>query len=175
MGPHMSTEEAMARSLIRDTLARYNIAGDSKDTAGFVDVFTEDAIFSSANFHFEGKAAIDAFVKKWFFAVPKQPRPTAKFIRHNLTTTQIDFTGPNTANGLVYYYVLSDIGPDHSGHYVDKYRKEQGRWLICQREALVEWCNPASVFVPEKTKRRLIESNPDGQAFKALGKMTGDA
>jgi hypothetical protein len=162
----MSVEESMVRERIRDTLARYHIAGDSLDAEGFVGVFTDDATFTTPLFHCEGKAAIAAIAKKWQ-GVPT--KPTAKFIRHNLTTTQIDITGPGEAVGRAYYLAVTDLGPDHSGHYIDKYREEGGRWLICYREALVEWIHPASLFVPEKIKRRLAELNAGKGPFVSLG------
>ena len=163
----MSLEDAVAREHIRDTVARYNIAGDSLQAEAFVNVFTDDAVFCSPVFKCEGKAAVAKVASKW---QEKPKRPTAKFVRHNITTTQIDLTGPDTAAGKVYYVVFTDIGPDHSGHYLDKYRKVGDRWLICYREALMDWSHPDSLFVPEKVKRWLAELSPDDAPFTPIGK-----
>jgi hypothetical protein len=152
----MSIEEAVAREHIRDTMARYNIAGDRRDLKAFVAVFAEDAIFESPIFTFNGRAEIEAKLSVNWFITPT--RPVAKFSRHNLTTCQIDLTGPRTAKSRAYYMVVTDLGPDHSGYYVDEFREENGRWLIAHRGVCMEWCHPDSLFVPEKSKKMLAET-----------------
>ncbi len=162
----MSDAEAIIRTKIRDTMSRYNIAGDRVDIDAFLDVFTEDAVFTTGLFHCDGKAAIVEITKRWKNVPTK---PVAKFVRHNLTTSQIDITGQRTADARTYYFVMTDIGPDHCGYYVDKYREEGGRWLICYRDAVLDWVNPASLFVPDRVKRRLAEINAHGGPFVPLG------
>jgi hypothetical protein len=152
----MSVEEAVAREHIRDTMARYNIGGDRRDLAAFVGVFTEDAVFESPIFCFNSRAEIEKTLSVNWFITPT--RPVAKFVRHNLTTSQIDLTGPRIAVGRTYYMVVTDLGPDHSGYYVDKFREENGRWLIAHRGVCMEWCHPGSLFVPEKSKKMLAET-----------------
>ena len=156
----MSFEEAVARENIRDTMSRYNIGGDRRDLAAFVGTFTEDAVYESAVFHCVGKANIEAYLTANWNAKPTGP--VARFRRHNLTTCQIDLTGATTANARTYYFVISDLGPDHSGYYVDRWRQEQGRWLIAHREVWMDWCHPQSLYVPEASKRLLAEKGASG-------------
>ncbi len=52
----MTLEEMLARESIRQTMARYNIAGDRLRLDDFLAVFTTDAILES-----EGVAEEDAF------------------------------------------------------------------------------------------------------------------
>jgi SnoaL-like domain len=158
----MSIEHAVAREHIRDTMARYNIAGDRRDLGAFVDTFTDDAVYESAVFHCIGRTDIEAYLRANWGAKPIAP--TARFRRHNLTTCQIDLTGPTTANSRTYYFVVSDLGPDHSGYYVDQWREQQGRWLMSHREVWMDWCHPQSLFVPEDSKRMLAQSGACGPA-----------
>jgi hypothetical protein len=145
----MTIEELLAREGVRHTLASYNMAGDRGRTEDFLAVFTEDAVFEADSFRQEGKAAI----RQWFTGFKAdepaaKPRPRAKFVRHNLTTCLIEVTGPDSATARTYYTVLTDIGPDHCGYYVDVFRKVGERWLIAHRKARMDWKSPASVFVP---------------------------
>lgn len=156
----MSREEAVAREHIRDTMARYNIGGDRRDLPAFVATFTDDAVYESAVFHCVSKAKIEAYLAANWNAKPTGP--VARFRRHNLTTCQIDLTGPTTAISRTYYFVITDLGPDHSGYYVDRWREEKGRWLIAHREVWMDWCHPQSLFVPEESKRLLSEKGVSG-------------
>jgi len=156
----MSLEQAVAREHIRDTIARYNIAGDSRNLDAFVDTFTEDGVYESSPFHCVGKPAIRAYLSENWNAKPTGP--TAKFRRHNITTCQIDLTSPTTADGRTYYFVVTDLGPDHCGFYVDRFREVGGRWLIAHREVWMDWSNPASLFVPDLSKKMLADQGVCG-------------
>jgi ketosteroid isomerase-like protein len=151
----MSLEQTVSREHIRDTLARYNIAGDGRDLEAFVGTFTDDAVYESAVFRCVGRADIESYLRTAWAAKPKGP--SARFRRHNLTTCQIDLTGAGTANSRTYYFVVSDLGPDHSGYYVDQWREERGRWLMSHREVWMDWCHPQSLYVPDESKRMLEE------------------
>ena len=67
-------------------------------------------------------------------------------MRHHLATSKIDLTGPDTANVRTYWVAWSDIGPDHSGYYLDTFRKVGEEWLIAHRVARVDWTSPDSLF-----------------------------
>jgi hypothetical protein len=150
----MTIEELLAREAIRDTIARYNIAGDRLKLDDFVAIFTEDGILESddhgvgTGFHSQGRAAI----KEWMGG-SKGPSASAarrpKFVRHNITTCQIDLAGPDTATGRTYWIVYTDVGPDHSGQYIDVFRKVGDRWLIAHRKARTDWFSPDSLFRPD--------------------------
>jgi hypothetical protein len=145
----MTMEELLAREGIRHTLASYNMAGDRARTDEFVAVFAEDAIFESDGFHLEGRQAIREWKSGFNKPDPGAPQARrAKFVRHNITTCLIEVTGPETATARTYYTVLTDIGPDHCGYYVDAFRKVGDRWLISHRKVRMDWRSPESVFVP---------------------------
>jgi 3-phenylpropionate/cinnamic acid dioxygenase small subunit len=156
----VSVEQAAIREHIRDTMARYNIAGDRRDLAAFVATFAEHAVYESAVFHCVGRAEIHRYLSDNWHAKPMGP--VARFRRHNLTTCQIDITGPTTADARTYYLVMSDLGADHCGFYVDRFCLENAHWLIAHREVWMDWCHPQSLYVPEASKRLLAEKGTSG-------------
>lgn len=145
MTPPMTVEELLVRESIRDALARYNSNGDRMKIEGFIGVFTDDAVYEVGDKVVVGRDGIRA----WLTARRDLPAdaPRVKFVRHNLTTSLIDVTGPASATVRTYYFVNTDIGPDHCGYYVDAFRPVEGRWLICHRKVRMDWASPASVFV----------------------------
>jgi hypothetical protein len=146
----MTLDELLAREAIRHTLNSYNIFGDRLRLEEFVANFTEDAIFESAGgagFHYEGHAGI----RRWMTAYEERPARAAgveapKFVRHHLTTSMIELTGPETATARSYFHVYTQIGPDHAGYYVDSFRKAGDRWLISHRRIRLDWSAPNSLF-----------------------------
>ena len=153
----MTVEEMLAREEIRDVIAKYNVSGDSMKTEAYASCFTRDGIIESADrdggkgIHFEGRDAILEWQNAWKetpadSALSATVKRRAKFVRHNLTTCKIDLTGPDTARGRTYWMVITDAGPDHSGVYVDDFRKEDGQWLIAHRRVRTDWFSPGSRF-----------------------------
>jgi hypothetical protein len=143
----MTHEDFLAREAIRYTLASYNLAGDGNDAAGYAAVFTEDGVLESADFHLVGRGQIEA----WKAARIKAP-PPAKFVRHNLTTSRIDLTGPERAEGRTYFVVFTEVGPDHSGYYTDVFRKVGEQWLIAHRKVWLDWRAHDSRFRPQRAE-----------------------
>jgi hypothetical protein len=140
----MTIEELLAREGVRHTIASYNMTGDQMDADGYAAVFTEDGVLDSSDFKIEGRAAI----RDWKDA--RNKAPLAKFVRHNITTCQIEITGPDSAKARTYFVVLTEIGPDHSGYYTDVFRKVGEAWLITNRYVRLDWRAPDSRFRPPK-------------------------
>jgi SnoaL-like domain len=145
----MTLDERLAREAIRDTLARYNMAGDRLRLDDFVAVFTKDAVLESDVFRCEGRAGI----RDWFGGFGRTPetrpdpaRPAPTVVRHQLATCRIELTGADTAEARTYWTVFSDIGPDHGGVYSDRFRREGERWLIAHRRIRVDWKAPGTLF-----------------------------
>ncbi len=109
------------RVLIKDTISRYNVAGDRRDLDAFVGTFCDDAVYESAVFSCSGKDGIRDYLAKAWSLAPGTPAP--RFRRHHVTTTQIDFIDEENAAGRVYYLMVTDLGLDHCGYYVDRYRR----------------------------------------------------
>lgn len=155
----MTIDEMLAREGIRDAIARYTIAGDSRDRELFLSAFAEDAVFEFAGFppvpgfRLAGRAEIDPASRWRRYAELEAGARGSSFIRHNLTTCRIELTGAATAKARSYFIVFTDIGPDHSGTYDDVLVEQDGRWRISHRKISLDWRSPESLFpVLEKPK-----------------------
>jgi hypothetical protein len=149
----MTLDELLAREGVRQTLHAYNIAGDRLRIEDFLAVFTEDAVLESAGgasgtgFRCDGRDGI----RRWMTDFENRPgRPAGveapKFVRHHLTTSLIELTGPAAAKARTYFHVMTQVGPDHAGVYTDVLRKEGEHWLIAERRIRTEWFSPGSLF-----------------------------
>jgi len=149
----MTLEELLARESIRKTMVSYTMAGDRLRTEDFVAVFTDDAILESDGvpesdaFRYEGREALRAWMTRWRIpAGTVGPTPKATFIRHHLSTSQIEITGPTSAKARTYWVAYTDIGADHCGYYIDAFRKVGEEWLIAHRKVRLDWRSPQSLF-----------------------------
>lgn len=150
----MTLEDVIAREAIRDTMAQYTTAGDRLRIDDFVSCFTQDAVMESEHvpadrmFRYQGRAAIRAWQERWLANAGKREGGThgATFVRHHLSTSKIDLTGPDSATARTYWVAWTDIGPDHAGYYLDTFRKVDGQWLIAHRRVRMDWEAEASLF-----------------------------
>jgi len=66
---------------------------------------------------------------------------TNAVVRHHVSSIAIeaDVTG-GTATSSSYFFVVTEIGPDHWGTYRDTFRRDDttGRWLFTERQVTVE-------------------------------------
>jgi hypothetical protein len=153
----MSVEELLAREAIRDTMAKYNTSGDRLKVDDYVACFTEDGIMESEfvpqdkAFRYAGKAEIRAWQMRWLDRSPGDTVHKASFIRHHLSTSRIDVTGPDTAKARTYWVAWTDIGPDHAGYYLDDFRKVGDQWLIAHRRVRLDWESPDSLYMSAVT------------------------
>jgi len=149
----MTVDELLARESIRTTMASYTMAGDRLRADDFIAVFTEDAVLASEGvpesdaFRYEGRQAIREWIARWGSRTEGAARAhQATFLRHHLSTSLIEFTGAETAKARTYWVAYTDIGADHSGHYIDLFRKTGESWLIAQRKVRLDWRSPNSLF-----------------------------
>ena len=157
----MTLDEMLAREAIRQTMAAYTVAGDRLRVEEFVAVFTEDAIMEAEGvppedmFRYEGRAGISQWITRWR-EPPKEVGRVhqATFIRHHLSTCHIELTGPDSARARTYWVAYTDIGPDHSGYYLDVFRKVGTDWLIAHRRVRLDWRSPDSLFKTAVTNSR---------------------
>jgi 3-phenylpropionate/cinnamic acid dioxygenase small subunit len=149
----MDLKELLDREGIRKTLASYTMAGDRLRVDEFAATFTQDAIFESdgvseeKSFRYAGRDEIRSFILSWGRgAHDADPVHQSKFIRHHLSTCQIDFTGPDTAKSRTYWVAYTNMGPDHCGYYLDAFRKVGEQWLIAHRKVREDWMAPNSLY-----------------------------
>jgi hypothetical protein len=148
----MTVDELIARECIRQTMANYTMAGDRLRSADFIAVFTEDAVLETERvpeadaFRCVGREAIRTWFGRWRAPDREASAPRATFIRHHLSTSQIELGGPDSASARTYWVAYSDIGPDHCGYYIDVFRKTGERWLIAHRKVRLDWRAPHSLY-----------------------------
>jgi 3-phenylpropionate/cinnamic acid dioxygenase small subunit len=149
----MTLDELLARESIRQTMANYTTAGDRLRVDDFAAVFTEDAILESDGvpaadaFRYEGRTAVANWLSRWNKSADNAAeRQQASFVRHHLSTSQIEMTANNKARARTYWVAYTDIGPDHAGYYLDKFRKTGDQWLISHRKVRLDWRSPKSLF-----------------------------
>ena len=148
----MTLEELLARESIRKTIANYTMAGDRLRIEDFVAQFTEDAILESDGvvesdaFHYRGRQAMREWFGRWSQPATADKTHQATFVRHHLSTMQIELTSEDRARARTYWVAYTNIGPDHAGYYLDEFQRVEGDWLIAHRKVRMDWRSPHSLF-----------------------------
>ena len=112
---------------IKQLKARYFRCMDTKDWAGFRDVFTADAVLEAEGRVREGGDNIAGFISKLLADVVTV---------HHGHMPEITITGPDTATGVwaMFDYVEFPRHPEASfrgyGHYTEEYVREGAGWRI---------------------------------------------
>jgi len=141
----MKLDEMLAREAVRYTIGRYNSAIDRSAYAELAEVFMPDGTMAfGGHARFEGRdkiiAALTAGAEKRGAFDPKN------FQRHVLGNSIINVVDDRTARSVHYIMVVTELGFDHSGVYVDDFVRSGDRWLIAHRAANLEWVRPDSRF-----------------------------
>ncbi len=141
----MDPAEAVAREEIRDVLARYNQAGDRGRLGELVLCFrTDGAIEIRGEPPVRGR---DAILERLTGAVQGLARTSERrLLRHFVASTRIELLSPREARVRSYYFVVTEIGPDHCGLYLDRFEREGEAWLIAHRRVTVDWKAPDTRF-----------------------------
>ena len=150
----MTLEELLAREAIRKTMSTYTFAGDHLRINEFLSVFTEDAILETDGvpdadaFRCQGRSEIAVWINRW----KKPPGGERKahgatFVRHHLSTSQIELQKSDSAVARTYWVAWTDIGADHCGYYIDTFRNEADHWLISHRKIRLDWRSTDSLYM----------------------------
>ncbi len=157
----MNLDDLFAREAIRALMARCTQAGDSLRAEDYAGCFTEDGSLQTEMTG--GGHGLDlknrAEILAWQTAMREPDKGMGqsaavplKFARHNLTTCQIELTGPDSAKARTYWFVHTNAGPDHAGIYRDTFRRVDGEWLITARRVKTEWAAENSLMVPQGSR-----------------------
>jgi hypothetical protein len=138
----VDTWELVARECIRDTVARYNHAGDRGRFDDMVECFTPDGVLVvlGGGTH-RGREAL-----RTFFAGVSDTAPGLTQLRHCVTNLLIDVVDPQEAEASSYFEVITDIGLDHWGRYRDRLVPVGERWLLAERSVKTDGYAPDSFF-----------------------------
>ena len=135
----METWELVAREQIRDTLARYNWAGDAGRLDGLAQTFSVDGELEIRGLEpLHGRAAIAAFLGGVAakIAVDASVKP---IVRHNIANVLFTEVAPAQAQVKSYFTVITNIGLDHCGRYRDTLVPDGDTWLIKHRKVSTDW------------------------------------
>ncbi len=135
----------LAREAIRQTIARYTDAGDNGRYEDLIPCYAEDGIFEIAIGRWQGRAAIENALRTMRAG---RDNSGITLQRHHLGTCHLVIDAPDRAHSITYFLVVSDIGPDHAGRYIDDHVRRDGQWQFAHRNVVVEWRAAASRFMP---------------------------
>ncbi|HEY1738183.1 MAG TPA: nuclear transport factor 2 family protein [Acidimicrobiia bacterium] len=144
----MDVAELLVREAVHDTIARYNHAGDRGRFDAMVECFIPDGVLviHDTDRH-EGRDALRAF----FSGVrgTTDSSRTLTTLRHNVTNTLIELApSGDAATARSYFTVVTDIGVDHWGTYLDRLVPDAStsRWLFASRSVRTDGYAPNSYF-----------------------------
>jgi hypothetical protein len=137
-------ERSVAREEIRDLVARYNANGDTGRFAQVRDLFVGDAVMKiEPDDEYVG---IDAIMTIFTGTSTNTASSALTHVRHFTSTHQIDFDDADHASGRLYFAVLTDVGLDHWGRYVDRYVRTAEGWRFARRSVSVDGWSQQSLF-----------------------------
>lgn len=148
-GDDMEHWELAAREAIRDLVARYNANGDTGRFDQVVELFAPDAVMDTG----EGGERVGAEEIRSIFTGARDGASYGDhpvYLRHMTATLQIDLIDQAAAKSRCYYFVLTAIGLDHWGRYIDEYRTVDGTWRFARRHVTVDGRTPGSLFLPSE-------------------------
>lgn len=142
--------ELAARESIRDLVARYNANGDTGRFAQVVELFAPDAVMDVG----QGRVYTGQDEILTIFTGARDRGSAAGgeqwYLRHMTATHQIDVIDESHAKGRCYYQVLTAVGLDHWGRYIDEYRVVDGKWRFARRRVTMDGHTAASLMAPRE-------------------------
>ena len=144
----MDIDELRAREQIRDTISRYNHAGDRGRLDELAACFAEDGVLEIVGTgEFVGPAAIVAQLRG---VVAEGARAVERpSVSHHVSSIKIELTSARSASAYSYFLVFTEIGLDHWGRYSDRFCCRNGEWLLAHRRVRVQGATPNSRMAPE--------------------------
>jgi len=137
-----SINELLDREAIRNLIISFNALGDRGRVAEMIQVFAPDATLKAVGQTAVGRADIATLLQ----ANPLLP--DHQVTRHHIGTQTVEISG-DEAVARSYFSVLTNIGLDHHGVYIDHFRRQPGgAWLIVEREVRLDWQAANSVYAP---------------------------
>lgn len=137
-------DRSVAREQIRDLVARYNANGDTGRFPQVRALFLEDAVMRiEPDQEYVG---IESIMSIFTGTSSNTASSALTHVRHFTSTHQIDFDDDSHAAGRLYFAVLTDVGLDHWGRYVDHYVRTDDGWRFARRSVSVDGWSERSLF-----------------------------
>ena len=147
----MEIWELSAREQIRDTLARYNWAGDAGRLDELAETFCADGVLEIRGLQpLRGRSEIVAFLGDvtGSIAVSADVKP---IVRHNVANVLFTNVTHDQAHVSCYFTVITHVGLDHLGRYRDTFVPDGDTWLIKHRKVSTDWAAPDSAMARQTT------------------------
>ena len=143
----MTLDELLIRGAIEYTIGRYVSAIDRGAYDELTEVFMPGAVvsYSSGAPPLVGHEKIIGTMTTG--AERRGSYLPENFQRHILGKAIINVLDKEHAKAVHYIIVVSELGPDHGGVYIDDFVKSGERWLIERRTQNTEWARPDSRFM----------------------------
>jgi hypothetical protein len=140
----MELWELAVREQVRDTLARYNHAGDRGQLEELSRCFMPDGVLEikllDGRREARGRAGIVTVLSGRADAGP----PPHRFVRHHVTSIRLQNLTRERAEAAAYFVVYTAFGADHWGRYRDVLTPLDGEWLLAHRRVTVDAAAPWS-------------------------------
>ncbi|MGE0136934.1 MAG: nuclear transport factor 2 family protein [Ilumatobacteraceae bacterium] len=134
----MELWELFAREHIRDTVSKYNAAGDRGDAATVAGLFVPDGVLDEGTAgEVRGRAAIERFIGGVADDNTKVPGPRF-FIHHHVSNVAITKLTPERAEATSYFAVFTNEMLDHWGRYRDVLVPFDDAWRFERRRVTVD-------------------------------------
>jgi len=143
--------ELAAREHIRDTLARYNWAGDAGRLQELAETFCADGVLEIPGTPpLRGRAEIVAFLSgiTGTIAAGADVKP---IVRHNVANVLFTLVTRDQAHVSCYFTVVTHVGLDHVGRYRDALVPVGDTWLIKHRKVSTDWAAVDSVMARQRS------------------------
>ena len=143
----MKIEELLAREAIRHTISRYTRAGDAGRLDELAACFAEDGSFEiEGEEPCVGRAAIVERLKPVAAGTSSRPPRSGRrpFVHHHVSSVFIELDGAEAAHARSYFFVVTEIGPDHWGRYRDRLVRRDDHWLFAHRHIRIAGASPDS-------------------------------
>lgn len=142
----MEMWELIAREHIRDTLARYNWAGDGGRLDELAETFCADGVLEIRGAEpLRGRSEIVAFLGEVTGKVAASTG-VKPIVRHNVANVLFANVTREQAQVSCYFTVVTHIGLDHIGRYRDTFVPDGNTWLIKHRKVSTDWAAPDSAM-----------------------------
>lgn len=136
----MTLQELSDREELRTLIHTLAVDGDVQDMDSYCGCYMEDGVLELPIFKAETREVIRAKLTG-----NPAARAALRVVRHNITSSKITLTGPDSARGRSYFLVYYGDGADHMGHYEDSFQRVDGRWLVKHRKVHFAWVSETSL------------------------------
>lgn len=145
----MELWEVIAREEIRDLVTRYNSNSDTGRFSQLLELFDDTSVMTiDGGAPYRGKSEIINIFNNAKGRLESADVP--KYVRHFVATHQIDVESENAARGRCYFAVLTHIGLDHWGRYIDTYKRVNDKWLFDTRNVFVDGTSAGATFIANR-------------------------